>query len=891
MLRVTINGSGYEVPADLTLLQACLRLGIDVPHVCHDERVKAAGSCRLCMVTVEGAPEPVLSCTARVQEGMVVRTHSGEIETVRRTLLGLMADHYGPAIAATQRDVPFERYMRHYGIEPGPRKPATTWRDATHPYIGVDMDRCIYCYRCVRICEELQGQFVWRAWERGPHTYVRPATGSDLLTSECTSCGACVDTCPSGALFDKAADRLGAPEQWTRTTCAYCAVGCQMEVGSRGDTVVAVRPAHAPTNRGHLCVKGRYAFEFTQAPDRQTEPMIRRGGAWHPVTWDEALDFTAGKLREIVDREGPDAVGLLGSARATNEDNYLMQKLARVAIGTNNVDACARVCHQPSAAALKHMLGAGAATNSFDDIERAALIMICGANPTVNHPVVGARIKQAVLRGAKLIVADPRATELARYADLHIAVTPGRNIPLFNAMAAVIVEEQLVDRTFLEQRVDDYDAFAAHVRQFVPEVVAAQCGVAAEAIRRAARLYAGCRPAMCFHGLGMTEHTQGTEAVMTLINLALLTGNVGKPGSGVNPLRGQNNVQGSAHMGCEPGTLTGGQSITGKSRERFGLIWGAPIPERHGLSLPRMLDRADAGRLRALWACGYDVYLSMPDANAVARALARLELVIVQDLFVNEIAREFGTVFLPAASAFERDGTFMNSDRRVQRIRQVVAPRGQARPDHWIISEIAHRLGAGAHFRFESAEDIWNEVRRVWPAGAGMTYSRIEQESLHWPCPTEDHPGTPILHVGAFASGPRAALRRIEYVPTPEVTDERYPLLLTTGRDLYNFNAGTMTLRTPNAGLHRADLLDLAPDDAAAIGVADGDYASIRSRYGEAVLPVRVSTNMRPGTCFTTFHHPAFFVNRVVSPRRDRYVETPEYKVTAVAVARAESAT
>ncbi len=885
MLRLTINGRAHELPPGLTLLQAFAQIGIEVPHLCHDERVKPSGSCRLCSVTVDGEPRPVASCTTTACDGMVVRTHTPDLESLRRTLLELMAEHYPSSALAAEPEHSFHRYLAQYGVTPKSREPKKAWRDDTHPYIGVDMDRCIHCYRCVRICDELQGQFVWKAWQRGEDTHIRPATGSSLLTSECTSCGACVDACPSGALFDKQPKRLGAANKWTTTTCAYCAVGCQMEVGSRDETIVAIRPVQAATNRGHLCVKGRYAFEFTQASDRQTQPMIRRNGVWEVVGWGEALDFTAQRLREIIERDGPDAIGLLGSARATNEDNYVMQKFARLAVGTNNIDACARVCHQPSAAALKTMLGTGAATNSFDDIERASLIMICGANPTANHPVVGARIKQAVLKGAKLIVVDPRATELTRYADMHLAPLPGRNIPLFNAMACVIVEEGLVDTAFVKERVDDYDAFADFVRQFRPEAVAGECGVSAEAIRAAARLYAQAKQAMCIHGLGMTEHTQGTEGVMTLINLALLTGNLGKPGSGINPLRGQNNVQGSAHMGCEPSSLTGGQNLR-DARERFERAWGAVIPQNPGLSLPRMLDKAAAGGLKVLWAFGYDIYLSMPDANVVAEALSKIDLVIVQDLFLNEIGKAFGDVFLPAASAFERDGTFMNSDRRVQRVRQVVPPRGQARPDHWIIGEVARRLGAGKHFEFENAEAIWNEVRSVWPAGAGLSYRRIEKESLHWPCPTESHPGTPILHANEFACGKRTKLRPISYLKTDETTDARYPFLLTTGRDLYNFNAGTMTLRTPNAELHTADFLDITPDDAAALDLHSGDSAVITSRYGEIVLPVRVAANLTPGVLFTTFHHPAFFVNRAVSPRRDRIVETPEYKVTAVSIRR-----
>jgi formate dehydrogenase major subunit len=887
MFRVSINGRAHDLPAGLNLLRALEELGIEVPHACHDERMAPNGACRLCAVEVEGESRPVSACTLRLRDGLVIRTHTEALERLRRTLLELMARHYPADAIAAEPGRPFHRWLREYGAVPRGEPPAVMWRDESHPYLGVAMQRCIHCYRCVRICEELQGQFVWKAWQRSEQTYIRPATGATLLESECTSCGACADTCPTGAIFDRQVVRLGATETWTTTTCVYCAVGCQMEVGARANRIVAARPADGAVNRGHLCAKGRYAFEFTQSPERITQPMIRRDGEWQPASWEEALDFTARRLREIITCDGPDAVGVLGSARGTNEDNYLAQKFARVAVGTNNVDNCARVCHTPSAAALKMMLGTGAATNTFDDIERAALIMIVGANATHNHPIVGARIKQAVLRGAKLIVIDPRKTELARYADLHLAVTPGCNVPLLNALAAAIIGEGLTDSGFIAERVDDYDAFAEFAGDYLPETVGAACGVPAADIRAAAWLYASTKPAMCFHGLGLTEHTQGTEGVMALINLALLTGNLGKAGAGINPLRGQNNVQGAAHMGCDPGTLTGSQDLN-EARARFEGIWGAALPRTRGRSLIDMLDAAAKGTLKALCAIGYDIYQTLPNATATAQALGKLDLLVVQDLFMNETARAFGTVFLPAASVFERDGTFMNSDRRVQRVRRIVAPPGDARPDAWIICELAKRLVAGQHFAFADAESVWNEVRAVWPGGAGLSYARIGKESLHWPCPDEKHPGTPVLHAGTFAHGARATLRAIPYIRTAESTNDDYPFMLTTGRSLYHFNAGTMTRRTPNSTLERTDHLDISAADAQPLGIADGDRVTVTSRHGEAVLPARVSDDVPKGVLYATFHDPASFLNRVTSPHRDRYVKTPEYKVTAVALRRAE---
>lgn len=882
MLRISIDGIPCECAQGSSLLQAIQAAGHDLPALCNDDRLQPAGACRLCMVEVAGCARPLASCTTAVEDGMAVRTDTVALQALRRTHLALLALDYPQDAVQREPDHPFHRLLAQYGIAPGNRAREALFHDDSHPYLGVDMDRCISCYRCVRICDEVQGQFVWWTWQRGAHTHVAPAAPT-LEEGGCVACGACVDSCPSGALFDK---RSTTPvEKWTRSTCVYCGVGCQMDVGSSADRVVQVKPAASPVNRGHLCSKGRYAFEFAQAPDRITTPLLREGERWRQVDWDTALDFTAGRLRAIAARHGADAIGVLGSARATNEENYLAQKFARVVLGTNNVDCCARVCHTPSAKALKTMLGTGAATNSFDDIERAQCFLLCGANPTENHPIVGARIKQAVRRGAQLIVIDPRRIELAGYATLHLAVRPGQNVPLLNAMAATIIEEGLVNATFAAQRVDGLAEFTAFVQDYVPEKVAAACCLTPQAIRAAARLYAQATPAMCFHGLGITEHVQGTEGVMALINLALLTGNLGKPGAGINPLRGQNNVQGAAHMGCDPSTLTGAQAIPA-AKDRFEAVWQAPIPPSHGFDLLAMMDAAAASTFKALWAFGYDVYLSLANATQTEKSLQALELVIIQDLFMNETARAYGSVFLPAASVFERDGTFMNADRRVQRVRASVPPAGNSRPDWWIIQQLAARMGHAQGFSFDGPQSIWDEVRTLWPGGAGLSYARLERESINWPCPDERHAGTPVLHAGQFASGQRATLACIPYIASPEQCDEDYPFLLTTGRTLYQFNAGTMTYRTPNALLRPSDTLDMAATDALRLGLRDGEQVEIASRYGKATLPLRITAMVRPGELFASFHRPDLFLNQVTSPCRDRIVKSPEYKITAVRISR-----
>jgi formate dehydrogenase major subunit len=812
---------------------------------------------------------------------MVIDTHTPELEVYRRSLMQMFAWRYPATAVERFPDKPFHRVLRAYGVvgEPGGGAEADR-EDHTHPYLTVDMSRCIDCYRCVRICNDVQGQRVWHVRERGLETRIVP-DGPSLRESSCVACGACVDTCPTGALEDAGVSALTVPSAWTRTTCPYCGVGCEMDVGTRESRIVSIRPVlDAPVNKGHLCVKGRYAFAFVHAEDRITQPMIRERQGWRRTSWTEARAFVVRRMRELTDQHGADSIAVLGSARATNEDNYVTQKFARTVIGTNNIDCCARVCHAPSAAALKRMLGAGLATNSFDDIERARTILVCGANVTEDHPVVGARIRQAARRGAQLIVIDPRRIELAAEARCHLALKPGTNVALLNAMAHVIVTEELCEPGFLNARVDGIEEFTRFVESWTPARAEAICDVDADAIRLAARLYATNAPAMTFHGLGLTEHVQGTDGVMALINLALLTGNLGRRGSGVNPLRGQNNVQGAAHMGCEPGSLPGSIPLE-EGRPLFEQEWRRPLPRTRGLNLLEMTDAASTGRLKGLWAIGYDVLLTNPNANETAKALRSLDLVIVQDLFLNETAREFGTVFLPACSSFEKDGTFMNGERRIQRVRAALRPVGGSKPDWQIIAETARAMG-GEGFAFKNPEEIWNEVRSLCPGARGMTYARLDHAGLQWPCPTDDHPGTGILHTREFGHGARTMLQCIDHRPTSEQTTPQYPLLLITGRSLYQFNAGTMTARTRNAELRPHDLLDISADDAVGMGVRDGERVRVVSQYGAAVLPIRVCPEVSRGQLFATFQTREFLVNALTGGNRDNVTGTPEYKITAV---------
>ncbi|NML92524.1 formate dehydrogenase subunit alpha [Novosphingobium olei] len=901
----TIDGRAVTVPAGTSVMRAAALAGGSIPKLCASDNLKAFGSCRLCLVEIEGMRGTPASCTTPVAEGMKVQTQTPRLQKLRRGVMELyISDHpldcltcsanndcelQDQAAAVGLRDV-------RYGYEGETHLGAAI--DTSNPYFDFDPSKCIACSRCVRACDEVQGTLALTIEGRGFASKVSAGlAGEDFFSSECVSCGACVQACPTATLQEKAVKDIGKPERAVVTTCAYCGVGCTFRAEMRGEQLVRMIPwKDGKANHGHSCVKGRFAWGYAQHADRILSPMIRDAidQPWREVSWEEALSYTARRLQELRERHGRNALGGITSSRCTNEETFLVQKLVRAGFGTNNVDTCARVCHSPTGYGLKTTFGTSAGTQDFDSVDDSDVILVIGANPTDAHPVFASRMKRRIRGkdgrpGARLIVIDPRRTDLVRSphiaADLHLPLRPGTNVAVLTAMAHVIVIEGLADEEFIRARCDweEYRHWADFVAidRNSPEVLAEVTGVTPQDVRAAARLYATGGNAAIYYGLGVTEHSQGSSTVMAIANLAMATGNIGRRGVGVNPLRGQNNVQGACDMGSFPHELSGYRHVSdAATRALFEAEWGVPIDPEPGLRIPNMLDAAVEGAFKALYIQGEDILQSDPDTRHVAAGLAAMELVIVHDLFLNETAN-YAHVFLPGSTFLEKDGTFTNAERRIQRVRKVMEPRNGL-ADWEVTQELARAMGLGWNYTHPS--QIMDEIARLTPTFSGVNYARLDAEgSLQWPVNAAAPDGSPIMHVDGFVRG-KGRFVVTDYVPTDERTGPRFPLLLTTGRILSQYNVGAQTRRTANAMWHGEDVLEIHPTDAENRGLQDGDWVRLASRSGETTLRAKVTERVAPGVVYTTFHHPETQANVVTTDFSDWATNCPEYKVTAVQV-------
>lgn len=904
-VSLNIDGQRITAPAGTSVMRAAAEAGIAIPRLCATGQLESFGSCRLCLVQIEGRRGFPASCTTPVEDGMKICTQSPRLAELRKGVMELyISDHpldcltcpsNGNCELQSMAGVVGLREVR-YGLTGDNHFDAqhAAPKDESNPYFTFDPAKCIVCSRCVRACAEVQGTFALTIAGRGFASKVVAGAEESFLGSECVSCGACVAACPTATLSENSLIAAGQAERSIVTTCAYCGVGCSFRAELKGQEVVRMVPASdGGANAGHACVKGRFAWSYATHPDRVKSPMIRRhiDDPWQEVSWDEALAYAASELKRIQAQYGKRAIGGITSSRCTNEETYLVQKLIRTAFGNNNVDTCARVCHSPTGYGLKQTLGEAAGTQDFASVLAADVVLVIGANPTDGHPVFGSLLKRRIRQGAKLVVIDPRAIDLVRTPHVtaahHLALKPGTNVALVNALAHVVVSEGLIDAAFVASRCEA-DSFAAW-REFVarpensPESVADITGVAAAEIRAAARLYATAGNAAIYYGLGVTEHSQGSSTVMAIANLAMATGNIGRPGVGVNPLRGQNNVQGSCDMGSFPHELPGYRSVADPAtRSLFEQHWGVALDPEPGLRIPNMFNAALAGTYKGMYVQGEDIAQSDPNTHHVESALRQLECLIVQDIFLNETAK-FAHVFLPGASFLEKDGTFTNAERRISRVRQAMQPLA-GKADWEVTLALAKALGANMHYTHPS--EIMDEIARLTPSFHGVSYARLEERgSLQWPCNDEAPDGTTIMHAETFSRG-LGHFVVTEYVPTTEKVTPRFPLILTTGRILSQYNVGAQTRRTANSVWHAEDKLEIHATDAEDRGISDGDWVSISSRAGATRLRASVSARLQPGVVYTTFHFPESGANVVTTDNSDWATNCPEYKVTAVQVER-----
>lgn len=899
-VTLRIDSREITVPEGTSVMRAAIEAGLSIPKLCATDSVEPFGSCRLCLVEIDGRRGTPASCTTPVADGMVVKTQTPRLEALRKGVMELyISDHPLDCLTCSAngdcelQDMAGDVGLREVRYGYAGENHLGQEKDVSNPYFAFDPSKCIVCSRCVRACEEVQGTFALTIEGRGFDSKVSAGTGfDDFLSSECVSCGACVQACPTATLQEKSVIDHGVPNRTVLTTCAYCGVGCSFKAELKGEEVVRMVPyKDGGANEGHSCVKGRFAFGYATHKDRITTPMVRDTiqDPWRPVSWDEAIGFAADRFKAIQAKHGRGAIGAVTSSRCTNEEVYVVQKLVRAAFHNNNVDTCARVCHSPTGYGLKTAFGTSAGTQDFKSVEKTDVIIVIGANPTDGHPVFASRMKKRLREGARLIVVDPRRIDLVRsphiQATHHLQLQPGTNVAIMNALGHVIVTEGLVDRAFVEARCDPvsfgrWERFIAQPENS-PEAVAEKTGVPADEIRAAARLFATAGNAAIYYGLGVTEHSQGSTMVMAMANLAMATGNLGREGVGVNPLRGQNNVQGSCDMGSFPHEFPGYRHVGETAvRELFETRWGVPLDDEPGLRIPNMLAAAVDGTFMGLLVQGEDIAQSDPDTQHVTAGLEAMECVVVQDLFLNETAA-YAHVFLPGTSFLEKDGTFTNAERRINRVRPVMASKTGLQ--EWeIIGRLAEAMGYP--MRYGSGAEIMDEIAAVTPTFAGVSFDKIDRlGSLQWPCNDAAPDGTPTMHVNGFSRG-RGFFSLTRFVPTDERTNRFFPLILTTGRILSQYNVGAQTRRTANSVWHPEDVLELHPHDADVRGIEDGAMVSIASRKGATTLRARITDRMPQGVVYTTFHHPVSGANVVTTENSDWATNCPEYKVTAVQV-------
>lgn len=901
LVSLSIDGVDISVPEGSSVMRAAAQAGVKIPKLCATDSLDSFGSCRICLVAIEGRKGYPASCTTLAEEGMAVQTQSEPIAKLRRNVMELyISDHPLDCLTCPTngdcelQDTAGEVGLREvrYGYDGSNHLKAE--KDQSNPYFTFDPSKCIVCSRCVRACDEVQGTFALTISGRGFGSKVSAGQNESFMTSDCVSCGACVNACPTATLTENSIIDLGKPEHEVITTCAYCGVGCAFKAEMKGNTVVRMTPyKDGKANEGHACVKGRFAFGYVNHKDRITQPMIRDNinDPWQVVSWEEAVAYAARGFKAVQSAYGRNSIGAISSSRCTNEEVYLVQKLVRTGFGNNNIDTCARVCHSPTGYGLKTTLGESAGTQTFESVAKADVIIVMGANPTEAHPVFGSRLKRRLREGAKLIVIDPRQIELVSAphvaADHHLPVRPGTNVALLNSLAHVIVTEGLADSAYIEARCEmpSFEQWRAFIRDesHSPENTQQYTHVAAVDVRAAARLYANAGNGAIYYGLGVTEHSQGSTTVMGIANLAMLTGNVGREGVGVNPLRGQNNVQGSCDMGSFPHELPGYRHISDEAtRALFEQAWDIDLDPEPGLRIPNMFDSALDGDFKGLYCQGEDIAQSDPNTQHVEAALCALDFLVVQDIFLNETAK-FAHVLLPGSSFLEKNGTFTNAERRISPVRKAMPALG-GKEDWEVTQALANALGCVWDYAHPS--EIMEEIARLTPTFEGVNYEKLDRlGSIQWPCNEQAPAGTPTMHIDEFVRG-KGYFALTEYIPTEERASRKFPLLLTTGRILSQYNVGAQTRRTDNSSWHPEDVLEIHPQDAEERGINDGDWVGIQSRVGETVLHAQLTSRVNPGVIYTTFHHPISGANVITTDNSDWATNCPEYKVTAVQVSK-----